>query len=343
MTVRVLVVDDSPTMRLMISTLLDRDPEIEVVGTADCPATAREMIKALSPDVLTLDVEMPGMNGLDFLERIMRLRPMPVVMVSSLTARNADATVAALALGAVDCYAKPTGRLHEAALADNGRLVSLVKQAATRRVRSRARPSAAKTTAAPYVPRADALIAIGASTGGVEALVQMLAEWPANCPPTLIVQHMPALFTPSFAARLNLMCPPTVTEARSGEPLQAGHVYLAPGGDRHLEVQGSATLRCRLTADDRMSGHRPSIDRLFLSIARFVGQAAVGVILTGMGRDGAIGLKAMRDGGSFTIGQDEESSVVYGMPQAAFAIGAVAVQAPLDAIGGRVLQACRAA
>ncbi len=340
MTVRVLVVDDSPTMRVMIAGLLDGDPDVEVVGMADRPATAREMIKELSPDVLTLDVEMPGMNGLDFLEKIMRLRPMPVVMVSTLTERGAEATVRALEIGAFDCYAKPSGSLRAAALADGGQLLSLVKQAATGRMRPRATP--VRPSGGAYHPRPGALIALGSSTGGVEALVQLLSTWPENCPPTVITQHMPALFTKSFAARLDRLCAPKVEEARSGAPLLPGHVYLAPGSEQHLEVQGGSIPRCRLVPDDPTSGHRPSVDRLFHSVARAAGAAAAGAILTGMGRDGAEGLKAMRAAGAFTIGQDEQSCVVYGMPQAAHAIGAVALQLPLGAIGPRLLQECRA-
>jgi two-component system chemotaxis response regulator CheB len=340
MTTRVLVVDDSPTMRVMIAGLLEGDPDVEVVGMADRPATAREMIKALSPDVITLDVEMPGMNGLDFLEKIMRLRPMPVVMVSTLTERGADATVRALEIGAFDCYAKPAGSLRAAALADGGRLVSLVKQAASGRVRAKADP--ARRLEGPYHPKPGALIAIGSSTGGVEALVQLLSGFPENCPPTVITQHMPALFTKSFAARLDRICAPKVQEARSGAPLVPGHIYLAPGSEQHLEVQGGSIPRCRLVQGDLTSGHRPSVDRLFHSIARTAGPSAIGAILTGMGRDGAEGLKAMRDAGCFTIGQDEQSCVVYGMPQAAFAIGAVKQQLSLGAIGPRLLQECRA-
>ncbi|UAK26043.1 protein-glutamate methylesterase/protein-glutamine glutaminase [Sphingomonas nostoxanthinifaciens] len=340
MTVRAMVVDDSPTMRVMIARLLDADPDIEVVGTADCPAAARQKIKDLSPDVITLDVEMPGMNGLDFLDKIMRLRPMPVVMVSTLTERGADATVRALEIGAFDCYAKPSGSLASAALADGGRLVSLVKQAAGIRVQPRT--TSVARAVEDYTPRPDALIAIGSSTGGVEALVQLLACWPANCPPTVITQHMPALFTKSFAARLDRLCAATVQEARSGAPLTPGHVYLAPGGEAHLEVQGGSAPRCRLVVDELTSGHRPSVDRLFHSVAKAMGGSAVGAILTGMGRDGAVGMKAMRDAGAFTIGQDEQSCVVYGMPQAAFAAGAVTTQLPLRAIGPRLLQECQA-
>lgn len=340
MGVRVLIVDDSATMRGMLSMLLSGDPDVEVVGTADRASVARQKIKDLSPDVITLDVEMPGMNGLDFLEKVMTLRPMPVVMVSTLTARGADATIRALEIGAFDCYGKPTGSFKAAAIADGGHLVALVKRAAGSRVQQRA-PAAALPPDAGYVPRDGAVLAIGASTGGVEALVRLLSAFPANCPPTLIVQHMPGQFTRAFAERLDRTCLPHVVEARTGAPVLPGHVYLAPGNERHLELQGGPVLRCRLIAEEPMSGHRPSVDRLFRSVADVAGGQAVGAILTGMGHDGALGLKAMRDAGAVTIGQDEASCVVYGMPRVAHALGGVDEQLPLGAIAARLLRACR--
>ncbi|RZM13826.1 MAG: response regulator, partial [Sphingomonas sp.] len=246
MTVRALVVDDSPTMRAMVAHNLSQDPEIEVIGTADGSQSAREMIKSLNPDVITLDIEMPGMNGLEFLDKIMRLRPMPVVMLSTLTGRGAEATIKALELGAFDCHQKPTHAFGDGLGAD---LARLVKAAARARVRPRAAAVTARVPApADYVPRADAMIAIGSSTGGVEALIELLSGFPANCPPTVIVQHMPASFTPSFAARLDRLSAPTVSVARSGAPLEAGHVYVAPGGSHHCEVTGGTLRRCRLVA-----------------------------------------------------------------------------------------------
>ncbi|GAA0657310.1 two-component system chemotaxis response regulator CheB [Sphingomonas insulae] len=335
--VRVLVVDDSATMRAMVSHALSRDPDIAIVGTADGPNAAREMIKALDPDVLTLDIEMPDRNGLDFLDKIMRLRPMPVVMLSTLTGRGADASIRALELGAFDCYEKPR-QLHDGAFGEG--LARLVKAAARSRVRPRA--IAPKPATGDFVPRADAMIAIGSSTGGVEALIELLSGFPANCPPTVIVQHMPESYVPTFAARLDRLSAPQVSVARTGAPLQAGHVYVAPGGSHHTEITGNALRRCRLVADDKMSGHRPSVDRLFLSVARWAGASAVGAILTGMGADGAEGLKSMKDNGAMTIGQDEDSCVVYGMPAAARQIGAVTVQLPLSRIAARLLAGCRA-
>lgn len=334
--IRVLVVDDSATMRSLLSVALRRDPQIEVVGHAADALEARDKIKALNPDVVTLDVEMPAMNGLDFLDKIMRLRPMPVVMVSSLTGRDAAATLTALELGAVDCISK-------AAFSDErafATLVATVKAAARARIRPRPGAAAPAPAAAGYAPGGQ-VVAIGSSTGGVEALISVLTQFPANCPPTVITQHMPAAFTKSFAERLNRLCRPQVHEAVDGAPLRPGQVYLAPGGATHLEVAGGAALRCRLRASDPVNGHRPAVDVLFASLARAAGAAAVGVILTGMGRDGAAGLLALRQAGAATLGQDEASSLVYGMPRAAFELGAVDKQLPLDRIGAAILALTR--
>lgn len=328
--IRVLVVDDSATMRGLVCAMLRHDPHIEVVGEAEDAAQARQMIKELNPDVITLDIEMPGMSGLEFLEKIMALRPMPVVIVSSLTQRAAAVTVRALEAGAFECFPKPASL---AAARDDDRLARLVRAASrcpTRGViaaqRAAARPRSRAAT------RGDAqLIAVGASTGGVEALLELLGGFPVDCPPTVIVQHMPAMFTASFAERLDRFCPPHVEEARSGTILKQGNVYLAPGGLRHMEVVGKAAPRIRLYEGETVSGHRPSVDVLFRSVAR-LGLPAVGVLLTGMGADGALGLKEMRDAGAYTIGQDEASCVVYGMPQAAFVAGGVGRQLPLSKI-----------
>ncbi|WP_312065345.1 chemotaxis response regulator protein-glutamate methylesterase [Brevundimonas sp.] len=333
--VRVLIVDDSATMRSLISAVLRRDPEISVVGTAADPLEARAAIKELNPDVITLDVEMPNMNGLEFLEKIMRLRPMPVVMVSTLTQAGTDVTLAALEVGAVDAVAKPApGVPAQEAFAD---LAEKVKVAA----RSRVRPlETRETRAVDGAYRADAnhVLAIGASTGGVEALLNILTAFPANCPATVVTQHMPATFTKSFAARLDKASGATVTEAVDGAPLMPGHVYIAPGGEWHLEVSGG---RCRLVAGDTVNGHRPSVDVLFHSVAR-LGRPMTGVILTGMGKDGAKGLLAMRQAGARTLGQDEASSVVYGMPRAAFELGAVERQLSLPRLAPAILDLCAA-
>jgi two-component system chemotaxis response regulator CheB len=334
--IRVVIVDDSATMRGLIAAVLRRDPEIEVVGSAGDPLEARQTIKQLNPDVITLDIEMPNMNGLEFLEKIMRLRPMPVVMVSTLTQEGADATLRALELGAVDCVAKPSAMAGEG-LSD---LASRVKAAARARVRSRVDPQERRAPARDgYAPSSD-LVAIGSSTGGVEALLNVLEHYPKNCPATVITQHMPATFTRSFAARLDRVCAAKVEEAYDGALIEPGHVYLAPGGAAHLEVARSGGLRCRLRDGEPVNGHRPSVDALFDSVAGAVGAAAVGVILTGMGRDGAHGLAAMRQTGAHTIGQDEASSVVYGMPKAAYDLGAVERQAPIGEIGDIILSLC---
>lgn len=332
--IRVLIVDDSATMRGLIGAVLRRDPEIEVIGTAGDPLEARAAIKALEPDVLTLDIEMPNMNGLEFLEKIMRLRPMPVVMVSTLTQKGADATLEALEIGAFDCVGKPG--LDADVVSAFGELVDKVKAAAKARVRPGGQTTAKAASGLRYTPNGRT-VAIGSSTGGVEALLTILSRYPANCPPTVITQHMPAAFTKSFAERLNRACAAEVSEAWDGAPLQTGKVYLAPGGATHLEVTGQTSPRCGLRLGDLVNGHRPSVDRLFLSVAHVLGAKAVGVILTGMGRDGALGLKAMREEGGRTLGQDEQSCVVYGMPKAAADIGAVERQTSIERMADAIL------
>ncbi len=327
--VRVLVVDDSPTIRGIITNQLSRDPAIDVVGEAGDPLEAREAIKLLSPDVITLDVEMPKMNGIEFLEKIMRLRPMPVIMVSTLTQAGAAISVEALELGAFDCVGKP----------DFDGLAEKVKAAARARVRSLGERERTAIRRENYRP-SNKLLAIGSSTGGVEALLTMLSCFPENCPPTLITQHMPASFTSSFAARLDKVCAPRVQEASDGAPILSGQVYLAPGGAAHLEVLGGVQPRCKLTEGPPINGHRPSVDVLFASVTSVYGRRAVGVILTGMGRDGAQGLKQMRDAGAMTLGQDEASCVVYGMPKSAFELGAVERQVSLNGIGPAALDLC---
>jgi two-component system chemotaxis response regulator CheB len=334
--VRVLVIDDSPSMRAALTKILSIDPEIEVLGGAPEPYAAREMIKAMNPDVVTLDIEMPGMDGLSFLEKIMRLRPMPVVMCSTLTARGTEATIEALRLGAVDCIAKPSGNAADLAR-DAALLRRTVKSAARSSVRIR---PAAIAPVASAAGGAGTLIAIGASTGGVEALFSLLGALPADCPPVLIVQHMPKGFTAGFAEHLARTTRVKVVEATNGMPVEPGTVYIAPGGDTHMELAGGATPRIRLVAGDTVSGHRPSVDILFHSVAR-AGPKAVGVILTGMGADGAEGLLAMRRAGARTLGQSEASCVVYGMPRAAFQLGAVEKEVSLAAMPEAILAACR--
>jgi two-component system chemotaxis response regulator CheB len=328
MIVRVLVVDDSATMRGMITATLRADPEIKVVGQAADPHEARQLIKQLAPDVVTLDIEMPNMDGLAFLEKIMRLRPMPVIMVSSLTQAGARINLKALEMGAFDCIAKTSFCDWDSF----GNLAEKVKAAA----RSRRRTGLASYAIGPCPDRycSDGrLVAIGSSTGGVEALITILSKFPNNCPPTIISQHMPQSFTTSFAARLNKLSAATVSEAAEGSKLQAGHVYLAPG-DFHLEIFDG---RVHLTDAPKVNGHRPSVDVMFYSVQRSYAARSLGVILTGLGRDGAEGLLALRQAGAETIGQDEASCVVYGMPRAALEIGAVMRQLPLEHIADRIL------
>lgn len=334
--IRVVIVDDSRTMRAVIKARLKTDPEIEIVGEAGDPYEAREVIKSVNPDVITLDVEMPRMNGLEFLEKIMRLRPMPVVMISTLTQKGADASIEALALGAVDVIGKPAGSEFATAFGD---LPEKIRIAARSRVADRATRAAAAPAAPDAFTPGDRVVFIGASTGGVEALLTVLSGFPANCPPTLITQHMPASFTRSFANRLNQHCAATVAEARHGDVLSPGRVFLAPGGDRHLELSRDGKT-CLLREGELVSGHRPSVDVLFRSAVP-LGQRAVAAILTGMGRDGADGIAQIRDAGGVTIGQDEQTCVVYGMPRVAFENGGVARQAPIEAIGGLLLEASK--
>ncbi len=336
--VRVLIVDDSATMRGVISAVLRRDPEIEVVGSAGDPLEARQAIKDLNPDVITLDVEMPNMSGIEFLEKIMRLRPTPVIMISTLTQAGADTTIEALALGAVDCVGKPGPGV--TAGEAFGALCDKVKAAARSRLRATGDVVRPAASVADFKPNGS-MVAIGSSTGGVEALLTVIPSFPANCPPTVITQHMPATFTRSFARRLDAGSAASVAEAEDGAPMEPGRVWLAPGGGRHLSVERSGgVLRCRLREGAPVNGHSPSVDVLFDSMAVAGGKKAVGAILTGMGRDGARGLLAMRQAGARTLGQDEASCVVYGMPRAAFDIGAVERQIPISRMGAQIIAAC---
>lgn len=345
--IRALIVDDSALVREMLTGILSADPEIEVVGSAPDPIIAREKIKALSPDVITLDVEMPHMNGIEFLERIMRLRPMPVVMISTLTTEGADTTLRALELGAVDYVAKPTRRLSESIAVLAEEICTKVKTAARARVRggsaSRPAPGPKPAPIAPADPASGRfphldVIGIGASTGGVEAIGEILSTVPPDAPGIVIVQHLPGSFTARFAARLDATLPLTVAEARDGAPVLPGTVHIGRGG-RDFEVGRDPKGRpiCRLVDEVPGTIHVPSIDRLFISLARF-GNRCAGVLLTGMGRDGAVGLKAMRDAGALTIAQDAATSVVYGMPRVAFDAGAAVRQLPLQRITAAMLE-----
>lgn len=334
--IRVLIVDDSALMRDMLRSILARDPEIEVVGTAADPFAAREAIKRLNPDVLTLDVEMPGMNGISFLEKLMALRPMPVVMVSTLTQAGALTTLRALEIGAVEVVAKP-GKASDLDRIST-ELIAKIKVAASANIGARrvAPDGVPAKVSVPLQPigcsRTGTVIGIGASTGGVEAIRAVLTGLPAGMPPILIVQHMPGQFTSSFATRLDGLCTMHVKEGEDGEVLRPGTAYLAPGGRQFELGHAGPNLTCRIGSEDRVSGHAPSVDVLFRSMARICPINSLGVILTGMGRDGASGLLDIRLGGGHTIGQNEATSVVYGMPRAAFEIGAVERQLPLQSI-----------
>ncbi len=335
MSIKVLVVDDSALIRVLLTELLGGNDDISVVGVAPDPLVAREKIKALNPDVLTLDIEMPHMDGLSFLEKIMALRPMPVLVISSLTQKGADAALRALELGAVDYVAKPLRDLRHGMQELRDELVAKVRAAARARVRPRTPGSGA-----PLPQRrasATRLVAIGASTGGVEALHELLMAMPASAPPILVTQHMPAGFTASFAHRLDNECAMIVTEAIDHAPVVAGHIYIAAGG-YHLELARAGTgWCCRSRHGPPVSGHVPSVNVLFNSVAAAAGPAATGVILTGMGSDGAEGLLAMRQVGARTFGQDEASSVVYGMPKAAKLLGAVQQEVPLSRLAEAIL------
>ena len=339
--VRVLIVDDSAVIRQLLSMLLSDDPEIEVVGTASDPYIARERIKALNPDVVTLDVEMPNMDGVTFLRKIMTLRPMPVVMVSTLTQAGAEITIEALEIGAVDFIAKPTVDVANALTALATELQAKIKSAAHARVGIRRVPAPLRQRERP-LGRSEKIVAVGASTGGVEALKALLMDMPAECPPILITQHMPPRFTAAFAERLNRECPMTVSEAKHDDPVEPNHAYIAPGS-HHLElVRSGGHYKCRLDDGPTVSGHRPSVDVLFKSVAHIAGKAAIGVILTGMGKDGSNGLLDMRTAGAITLGQDEASSLIYGMPRAAFERGAVMRQVSLSHMADAILDACEA-
>jgi len=340
MSIKVLVVDDSALIREVLSRMLAQDHDIIVVGTANDPIDAREKIKRLAPDVVTLDIEMPNMNGLAFLERLMKLHPMPVVMVSTLTTKGASETMLALELGAVDFVAKPNANLAGGLDAFGANLRDKIRAAShsnvqTRGLRAEAPHVQLRTAAAPK----GALIALGASTGGVEAIRQVLCDMPADCPPIVIAQHMPPAFTARFAARLDELAEVKVVEAQDRMPLRPGTAYVAKG-DFHLRVErSSGELKCRLAQDDLVSGHRPSVDALFESVAKVVGPMAVGAILTGMGRDGARGLKLMRTAGAYTVGQSPSSALVYGMPRVAFEEGAVVEQAPIEGVAAKLVAA----
>ena len=344
MSIKVLVVDDSALVRHLLTEILSRAPDLEVVGTAADPYIAREKIRALKPDVVTLDIEMPRMDGLRFLENLMRLRPMPVLIVSSLAELGAQVTLQALELGAVDYISKPKVDIANGLQAYAAELVARVRATAVARPRSVQPPARAVLDFGRPRKRqhsfrtTDRLIALGASTGGTEAVREMLEDLPADAPAVVIAQHIPASFSASFAERLDRCSPMSVSEARDRQPIVAGCAYVAPGG-RHLWVErDGAHFRCRLADTDPVNRHRPSVDVLFRSVAQAAGPNAVGAILTGMGEDGAQGLLEMREHGAATFAQDEATSVVWGMPGAAVKLGAAAKVLPLERLATELLQ-----
>ncbi|MFT7723647.1 MAG: chemotaxis response regulator protein-glutamate methylesterase [Roseateles sp.] len=348
---KVVVVDDSALVRSILTEIINRQPDMACIGAAADPLLAREMIRNLNPDVITLDVEMPRMDGLDFLSRLMRLRPMPVVMVSTLTERGADVTLKALELGAVDFVAKP-----KIGVADGIRLLAQditdkIRIAAKAHIRRHVAPPPGAAAPPPARPvtmaslgkaSTEKLIFIGASTGGTEATKDVLVNLPADSPAVVITQHMPPGFTKSYAARLDGLCKIRVKEAQDGERILPGHGYIAPGG-LHLTVERSgANYVARVQDGEPINRHKPSVEALFLSAAKVVGPNAIGIMLTGMGADGARAMKVMKDAGAYNYCQDEASCVVFGMPREAIAAGAADEVLPLNQIAAKVLERLRA-
>ena len=336
---KVLIVDDSALMRQLLTQILSSDPELEVVGTAGDPYVAREKIKSLNPDVLTLDIEMPRMDGLTFLEKLMRGHPMPVIMISSLTGKGADTTLRALSLGAIDYVSKPKVDVSNGTIEQAEEIVAKVKAAAKARVRrpAIAPPPAALTGRTYQFSATHKVVAIGASTGGTEALKDLLSPLPADFPGIVIVQHMPETFTHQFAARLDSLCKIRVKEAQDGDRILPGHALLAPGGHHMAVVRKGMEYAVHVYRGERVNRHLPSVDVLFSSCARNMGKNALGVLLTGMGADGARGMLEMKQTGSFTIAQDESTSVVFGMPREAILLNAVDQVLPLGQIPGALL------
>lgn len=346
--IRVLVVDDSALVRSLLTEIINRQPDMECVGAANDPLIAREMIRNLDPDVITLDVEMPRMDGIDFLGRLMRLRPMPVVMISTMTAQGAEVTLRALELGAVDFVAKPRIGLANGLKELSTEIVDKVRVAAVAKFRRPLLPMAAMPAAATSAPArstnaligrvsTEKLICIGSSTGGTEAIKEILVCMPADSPAIVITQHMPPGFTTSFAARLNGLCQITVKEASHGERILPGHAYIAPGGKQFRINRSGANYVAVVEDGEPVNRHRPSVEVLFLSAAEMVGRNAYGIMLTGMGNDGARAMREMRDKGSYNYVQDEASCVVFGMPREAIAHGAADEVLPLDKIAPALL------
>ncbi|MCK0069696.1 protein-glutamate methylesterase/protein-glutamine glutaminase [Kordiimonas laminariae] len=337
--IRVLICDDSALVRQILNSVFESDPQIEVVGTASNPLIARQKIKQLNPDVLTLDIEMPEMDGLTFLEKIMTLRPMPVVMISSLTQQGTAQTLRALELGVCDIVGKPTSDLQTNFQTMKHEIITKVKAAATARIRPPMAMRREEKTASKGRSAVE-LIAFGASTGGVVALKEVLPEFPIDSPPIVIVQHMPEAYTPGFAERLDIAARVNVVESEDGMELKPGCAYLANGGQHMKIVKRGTKMYIEQCDTEAVSGHRPSVDVTFESIAENIKGKVVASILTGMGRDGARGMLALRRAGALTIGQSEDTCVVYGMPRVAFEVGGVEKVLPLSKIGTEVQKAC---
>jgi two-component system chemotaxis response regulator CheB len=345
MTIKVLIVDDSALIRSVMSEIIGSQPDMQVVGVAPDPIVARELIKQTNPDVLTLDVEMPRMDGLDFLEKLMRLRPMPVVMVSSLTERGSEITLRALELGAVDFVTKPKMSIQSGMREYTDLIADKIRAAAQARIKARhvaqRDPAAAPGAGLPMIRNpltsSEKLIIIGASTGGTEAIKDFLVQMPSDCPGILITQHMPEGFTRSFAKRLDGLCKISVAESAGDERILPGHAYIAPGHSHLLLARSGANYVTKLDQGPPVNRHRPSVDVLFNSAAACAGKNAVGVILTGMGKDGALGMLEMKKAGAYNFAQDEASCVVFGMPREAIAVGATHEVGPLQALPGKVL------
>ncbi|MBP6852134.1 MAG: chemotaxis response regulator protein-glutamate methylesterase [Rhodoferax sp.] len=349
---RVVVVDDSALVRSLLTEIINRQSDMQCVGAAADPLVAREMIRELNPDVITLDIEMPRMDGLDFLAKLMRLRPMPVVMVSTLTERGAEVTLRALELGAIDFVAKPKIGVADGLKLLAADITAKIRVAATARVHKSHEAvgshGSAAATGRPAAPVAslgrlstEKIIFIGASTGGTEATKELLMGLPADAPAVMITQHMPPGFTRNYATRLDSLCRISVKEASDGERVLPGHAYIAPGG-LHLSVERSgANYVARVADGEPVNRHKPSVEVLFLSAARVVGPNALGVMLTGMGADGARAMKVLRDAGSFNLVQDEATCVVFGMPKEAIAAGAAHEVLPLGAIAPRLIERLR--
>ncbi|MDO9002679.1 MAG: chemotaxis response regulator protein-glutamate methylesterase [Aquabacterium sp.] len=353
--IRVVVVDDSALVRSLLTEIINRQPDMECIGAAADPLVAREMIRNLNPDVITLDVEMPRMDGIDFLAKLMRLRPMPVVMVSTLTERGAEVTLKALELGAIDFVAKPKIGVADGLRHLQDDITDKIRIASKARI-NRLHAPAPAAGAPGHDPKAVArpvsaslgrlstekIIFIGASTGGTEATKEVLITLPADSPAVVITQHMPPGFTRNYAARLDGLCKISVKEAVDGERILPGHAYIAPGG-MHLSVERSgANYLARVQDGDPVNRHKPSVEVLFKSAARVVGPNAVGIMLTGMGADGATAMREMRDAGAYCVAQDEATCVVFGMPREAIAAGAVQEVLPLTKITGHLMDHLRA-